>query len=146
MAQLAKVTRVRVTDQGSQFSRSRTAVIGTPIAAEKARNAGPKVSTHHCMKALSQGVIGTTHSAGYSISQPAVSFSASRARVARIRAAQIQSMRRVASRRRNLRGFSITAPLRRLRVGAAALVLLVGKRADDAGRGHHADRGAIAHH
>ena len=96
-AQVTKVSTASVTDQGSQLSSSRTAVIGTSTAAEKARKAGPAVSTHQSMSTLSHGVIGTTHSAGYSTSQAAMPRIASNASVATIRTAQSQSTGRLRS-------------------------------------------------
>ena len=63
-AHATNVSRVNVTDQGSQFRSSRTAVIGTSRAAETARNAGPTRSTHAFMNTLSHGVTGTIHSRG----------------------------------------------------------------------------------
>ena len=90
-AKVRKVSTVSVTDQGSQFSRLRTRVMGTSIAADTARNAVPIVSTHHSMNAFIQGVIGTTQPAGYSTSQAAESRTARRARVSRIRPAPSHS-------------------------------------------------------
>ena len=50
--------------RAASFRSSRTAVIGTPSAAERTRQAGPARSTHQLMNTLSQRVIGATHSAG----------------------------------------------------------------------------------
>ena len=135
-----------MTDQGSQFRSSRTAVIGTPSAAEKARQAGPARSTHQFMNTLSQRVIGTTHSAGYAMSQLAAPGGSTRASIATTTPAWSQSRRRRTASRRGLSGPTVTAPYRRRRVGAGAVLLLLGEGRDDARRRHHADRFAAAHH
>ena len=67
--------------------------MGTSSAAEIARKAGPSASTTQTMKTLSQGVIGTTQAAGYSIDHSMAWRCASSTSVRAIRAAAIQSKR-----------------------------------------------------